>query len=982
MAGDRTKRNATIESSRNQVTAPALSDGSSETANNLRLNSHGRTSGPTRRSTKGGWTPEEDEILRKAVHYYNGKNWKKIAAFFTDRTDVQCLHRWQKVLNPDLVKGPWSKEEDDMIIELVRQHGAKKWSTIAQALPGRIGKQCRERWHNHLNPAISKEAWTQQEELALIRAHQQYGNKWAELAKFLPGRTDNAIKNHWNSSLKKKLASYVASGLLGQFPGFSHVDPTTLCVPSSSSTWNQPTTGDESLKDAVGVDDMSECSQGSVSVGFFQSEPCGLADTSVQAIHHASELLNISDEANKKDATEYLASPCSEDYYIPALPEAESEVPEEVDGHEDGYSVGDACGMNSIEVSKTTLLERDEELSGPLKTSNIKDSVLSQCTDYFRSPTTPQRNISSPDKHENEVFMVPNNGIGSKFSETRGEHGGYRISDIIDLHGCMISYCGSANIGSSQMQNPRLDKGDVCCPIAPNDEFLKPHNETEAPAQIDTNMSNLVSEDNCRTHSRGIDENHRPHSEKLDSEALFYEPPRIPSWDLPFVNCDLVACGGDLQQAYSPLGIRQQMMFSSIECSTPYRLWDSPCDTSPDAVLKSAAKSFGSTPSILKKRPRDPSTPVLEMKRDNEPGRELNRGLFSTPYHDKCESSCLDENGACRSSFGGEGSHMPSPQYRLKKKPMASSKLNDTHFVRDLRDEGSSLDAQLDFCNSKNEVKQVTDKMANLETSDENRTMQPSGVLSAHNVNDIQLFSPTGDECPINRPLKGCTRTPRSHLRKHKEITLSQVDRKGRYDHAFESSCLSCFVSPSLCDRKHDPRISGQKGIPSNKEDVENISIFCNTPGIKRGIDSPSAWKSPWYIEDLDFFMSPGEKSYDAIGLMRELSGHTAAALAEAGEILANGNRDMCSSPAKENGPINQSHIKETTQYPDNELLNLIPLPDSALFCSEARVLDFSGCDTPGKASNTKENGVGGNNQWSSSINLSSPSSYLMKACR
>ncbi|XP_020273565.1 transcription factor MYB3R-5-like isoform X2 [Asparagus officinalis] len=163
-----------------------------------------KTCGPMRRSTKGNWTPEEDALLTESVKKHNGKNWKSIAKLFKNRTDVQCLHRWQKVLDPELVKGAWTKEEDDLILSQVKVHGTKNWSVVAKSLPGRIGKQCRERWHNHLNPAIKKDAWTKDEEKVLIWAQNMYGNRWAEIAKHIPGRSDNSIKNHWNCSLKKR----------------------------------------------------------------------------------------------------------------------------------------------------------------------------------------------------------------------------------------------------------------------------------------------------------------------------------------------------------------------------------------------------------------------------------------------------------------------------------------------------------------------------------------------------------------------------------------------------------------------------------------------------------------------------------------------------------------------------------------------------------------------------------------------------------
>ncbi len=101
-------------------------------------------------------------------------------------------------------KGPWTKEEDAILQKMVEKYGPKKWSIIAEKIPGRIGKQCRERWLNHLDQSVKKTPWTEEEDRTLIAAQERIGNRWCEIAKLLPGRPENSVKNRWNSISNKK----------------------------------------------------------------------------------------------------------------------------------------------------------------------------------------------------------------------------------------------------------------------------------------------------------------------------------------------------------------------------------------------------------------------------------------------------------------------------------------------------------------------------------------------------------------------------------------------------------------------------------------------------------------------------------------------------------------------------------------------------------------------------------------------------------
>ncbi|WVY96742.1 hypothetical protein V8G54_028893 [Vigna mungo] len=105
----------------------------------------------------------------------------------------------------NLRKGQWTEEEDAILAAYVTQHGPGNWNIVKQRTGLlRCGKSCRLRWTNHLRPDLRRGAFTKEEQNKVIELHAKMGNKWAKMTQDLPGRTDNEIKNFWNTRLKKR----------------------------------------------------------------------------------------------------------------------------------------------------------------------------------------------------------------------------------------------------------------------------------------------------------------------------------------------------------------------------------------------------------------------------------------------------------------------------------------------------------------------------------------------------------------------------------------------------------------------------------------------------------------------------------------------------------------------------------------------------------------------------------------------------------
>ncbi|CAL9215474.1 unnamed protein product [Arabidopsis halleri] len=138
-------------------------------------------------------------------------------------------------------KGEWTAEEDQKLVAYINEHGICDWRSLPKrAGLQRCGKSCRLRWLNYLRPGIRRGKFTPQEEEDIIQLHAVLGNRWAAIAKQMQNRTDNDIKNHWNSCLKKRLSRKGIDPMTHE-PIIKHLTiKTTNADCSSSSTTTSP----------------------------------------------------------------------------------------------------------------------------------------------------------------------------------------------------------------------------------------------------------------------------------------------------------------------------------------------------------------------------------------------------------------------------------------------------------------------------------------------------------------------------------------------------------------------------------------------------------------------------------------------------------------------------------------------------------------------------------------------------------------------
>lgn len=156
-------------------------------------------------TTQRKWTKEEDDLLLEIVENYTNRKikWPEVSNKINGKTTRQCYSRYRQI-NPKLNKGAWTDKEDNDLMHFSKKYG-KKWSMIAKLMKTRSSKQIRDRYLNCLDENLTKTPFSAEDDQRILELVQEYGSNWSLIAKQMPGRTGDNIKNRYNWSIRYKL---------------------------------------------------------------------------------------------------------------------------------------------------------------------------------------------------------------------------------------------------------------------------------------------------------------------------------------------------------------------------------------------------------------------------------------------------------------------------------------------------------------------------------------------------------------------------------------------------------------------------------------------------------------------------------------------------------------------------------------------------------------------------------------------------------
>ena len=155
------------------------------------------------------WTMEEDARLLEIGKDYHFKDWKEISKKMINRTTTQCSGRYKRI-RPGIIKGAWTKEEDEMVIKLIGEHG-KNWSVLSNMILTKNSKQIRDRYINKLDKNVKNGRFSREEDEKILMYYTMFGRKWTKIASFFTGRTGDMIKNRFYSCIRKKINHFQRS---------------------------------------------------------------------------------------------------------------------------------------------------------------------------------------------------------------------------------------------------------------------------------------------------------------------------------------------------------------------------------------------------------------------------------------------------------------------------------------------------------------------------------------------------------------------------------------------------------------------------------------------------------------------------------------------------------------------------------------------------------------------------------------------------